>query len=157
MRIFAGKWCGRCHGTVAFPPGNQYQSQSQLHKVSCDSKADVQREGNHGDMGVNIQQYRVKRCASDAPTVLLFIKERKTMRYLKNHRLAPHTLCILNSCAPRDLPDVFWPLPPNPPRIKFVRSITGSGDIAGTYCKRRYPPRRQAAICDVCKTQWDPC
>jgi c(7)-type cytochrome triheme protein len=22
--IFAGKWCGRCHGTVAFPPGYQY-------------------------------------------------------------------------------------------------------------------------------------
>ncbi len=44
-------------------------------------------------------------------------------------------LCVLSSCAAPDLPDVFWPLPPNPPKIKFVRSITGSGDIAGLNAK----------------------
>ena len=55
------------------------------------------------------------------------------MRYLKFIGLL-FTLCILSSCAPQ-LPDVFWPLPPSPPRIKFVRAITGSGDIAGTTAK----------------------
>lgn len=32
---------------------------------------------------------------------------------------------ILAGCAPPEIPDVFWPFPPDEPRIKFVRTFSG--------------------------------
>ncbi|MFQ5328966.1 MAG: 6-bladed beta-propeller [Thermodesulfobacteriota bacterium] len=37
----------------------------------------------------------------------------------------------LYSCAPVVLPDIVWPLPPDPPRIKFVKSFTGTKGFYG--------------------------
>ena len=39
---------------------------------------------------------------------------------------------FLISCAPPKLPDLVWPGPPNPPRIKFVKSFHGGKDLKGS-------------------------
>jgi len=41
----------------------------------------------------------------------------------------------LYSCAPVELPDVVWPLPPDPPRIRFVKSFSGTKSFYGFSAK----------------------
>jgi DNA-binding beta-propeller fold protein YncE len=43
-------------------------------------------------------------------------------------------LTLLSSCAPQ-LPDIYWPLPPDQPRIKFVKSIHGLTGFFGVSAK----------------------
>lgn len=38
---------------------------------------------------------------------------------------------LLISCTPPELPDLVWPGPPNPPRIKYVKSFRSGTDIKG--------------------------
>ncbi|MFQ5428369.1 MAG: 6-bladed beta-propeller [Thermodesulfobacteriota bacterium] len=39
---------------------------------------------------------------------------------------------FLISCAPPKLPDIIWPGPPDPPRIKFIRSFHSGRDLKGS-------------------------
>jgi len=38
---------------------------------------------------------------------------------------------LVISCSPPKLPDLVWPGPPDPPRIKFVRSFHSASDLKG--------------------------
>jgi len=38
---------------------------------------------------------------------------------------------LVISCGPPKAPDIVWPAPPNPPRVKFVRSFHSATDLKG--------------------------
>lgn len=47
-------------------------------------------------------------------------------------RVAPFIIIsLLYGCAGKKLPDIVWPLPPDPPKIRFVKSFAGSGQFKG--------------------------
>jgi len=49
----------------------------------------------------------------------------------KVRRLVPvfALLCAMTACATQKSVEIIWPLPPDPPRIKFVKSINSSADV----------------------------
>jgi DNA-binding beta-propeller fold protein YncE len=57
-------------------------------------------------------------------------KKTITMKILKSLLILVVPLLVI-SCAPPKEPDIVWPGPPDPPRIKFVRSFHSAKDIKG--------------------------
>jgi len=52
------------------------------------------------------------------------------MSFLK--RVAPFLIIsLLYGCAGKKLPDMVWPLPPDPPKVRFVKSFAGAGEFKG--------------------------
>lgn len=45
------------------------------------------------------------------------------------------TTLLLYSCAPKELPEIVWPLPPDTPRIRFVKSFSGTKGFYGFTAK----------------------
>jgi len=52
------------------------------------------------------------------------------LKILKSLLIIALPLLVI-SCAPPKLPDLVWPGPPDPPRIKFVRSFHSASDLKG--------------------------
>lgn len=55
-------------------------------------------------------------------------RDPRTKRFLRRAILLLPVL-IMYGCAPTALPDVAWPEPPDPPRVKYNRDIRGGRDL----------------------------